>query len=459
MVILTLGAVGLLVYLILKGVNPVLSMLSIGIVVLIIMQYATQTSVLGDATTGIYFLDIFKYIYNQAIGMWTTMGATTAFILGYVGLMQFTKANDFFALTLATKLSKMKSKWVIYAGTMFLAMVIKWLGPNQVTVILILISTVYPVLLALKVNRLTAISVITICSGIGWGPATPITPMTFAFAGESMSAVDYFMNTELIYFVPMFIAIVLVFAITTPMWERKEAKKGLLYEANTTDIEQVDPKSFGLPGYYMLLPLMPIIMVILFGGIAFPSLKLDTGAIYFLAAVLVLILQFIRAKEKKVDQISEDMASFWKGFGDSITMIYPFVIGGMVFSAAIGMLGGVNILVDALGTGSSSQIGFMIIVYLATTLFVFLAGMGSGFMPVGAILGTYIVASGADASLIFSTFMLFAAIGNSTSLTAQGQLVAAGAAELNVVQISKRNIIPLLAGGVVAFVIGITIHM
>lgn len=385
------------------------------------------------------------------------MGVPVGFILGYVALMNGMKANDLFANALANKLRHFKNKWVIYVGTMLVAVIVKWVGNNQVGTTLLLIATIYPVLISLGTSRLTAISAITCCAGIGVGPATPIIPMMFGYAEMEVSPVYYFLHYELIYILPVLVVMIALFVITTPMWDKREAAQGKNYSGvDVEDQGDVDLKQYGIPMWYAVLPLFPLVLCILFGGTIFPSVSYDISSVYGFCLTVVVILEWIRLR--KVKSAVETLLMFCKGFGNSVADIYPFVIAGSLFSKALSTMGGITLLLDSISISAESSIGiFIIIAYVFGFILTFLGGMAASNFPMWAMLGQYCLATGAPAFTVFSTYFPAMSLANTLSITAQGTLVAAASSEVPITAIAKRNFIPLMGGFIVLLIFSIVL--
>lgn len=67
LIIATLALFGILIFFVIKGINPVFGMLLIGFAVLIPHQFITGVSILGEGATGNYIGDLFVYIRSLCV--------------------------------------------------------------------------------------------------------------------------------------------------------------------------------------------------------------------------------------------------------------------------------------------------------------------------------------------------------------------------------------------------------
>ena len=97
-VVLTLALVVLLVWGIMKKLNPAFLLITLSVITLGGIQIFTGESVLGEATTGSLFIDLFEMIVNTAGSQLSRNVLLVMTVMGYVMICEKVNATKYFAL-------------------------------------------------------------------------------------------------------------------------------------------------------------------------------------------------------------------------------------------------------------------------------------------------------------------------------------------------------------------------
>lgn len=442
LIIASFVMMGSLVYLLIKGYNPVLCLMLLGFVAIVIMQYVNRASIIGEATSGNYLLDVFTHLRNVFISQFTSVGINVMVVLGYVKLLDHIKANDLFAVLLGSTVKNLKSKYVILTITLLIGVIVKWIIPSAITTFLLLLATVYPVLRALGISKLTAISALTVTTTWPLGPNQFFTGMIFGtFTDVEFTAPEFFLQQELLFIGPTLVITVIAFILSTKYFEKKEKAAGLAEDESEIAIEKLIPESFGIPMFYASLPIIPLVIVLLFSGTIIPGLRIDVVPAYLMCLLFVVFVNFVRNKSLKI--AGDDLAIFFKGMGDSFGNFVCLVIAGAFFADGFAQVGGMAIMMNMLIAPGASAIPMLIIGCVASFVVGALSGnIAVGFFSVGALFGTFITATGADPFFMFAPFVTVSAAGTMLSVASISVLVPAKEAGVPPTRLIKRNAVP-----------------
>lgn len=239
---------GLLIFLLLKKYNPVFSLMAIGALSILIMQFVNGTSILGEAESGSFVLDTFIYMRGLFISQFINVGINIMMVMGYVHYMNHLKANYLFAVFLGSAVKRFRSKFVILSVTLVIGILIKWVIPSAVTTFLLMFATVYPVLRALGISKITAISALTVTTTFPLGPNQFFTGwMHGAFTGVDFAAPDFFLQQEIFYMIPTTIITIITFIFATKFFEKREKAQRIAEDEITAKVNEIDPATYGLP--------------------------------------------------------------------------------------------------------------------------------------------------------------------------------------------------------------------
>lgn len=446
-VVITILLFVVLILMLMKRLNASFCMLFVGVVGLLIYMGLSGTSVL-ETSTGNFFFDAFSYFQNSMVTSFTQTGITLITVLGYVSFMNALKASDMFAMTVAKPISKIRSKYVIIVLAMLVCCVIKWVIPSAVTAFLMAYACIYPILRHCGIRRITAICAITVSLAWSLGPGQPFTAMVYGtFAPEvSISAPEYFLNVELKYFIPVFIVCAVSFILTTKYFEKREDAKP--YEYATPDEVSdalIDTKTLGIPGWYGLLPIIPLVLVIIFGGTFFP-IRVGVVPIYLMFGIFVIIIECIR--KKSVAAAIDSYQLILDGMGESWARYAAMAWAGAVFADAVGKLGGLDILMKMFISPDLSVQVLLIVGGVAVFIVTALTGQPNlgifGLTPVIVAAATII---NADLYYVLLPVAAAATGSNILSVAAPVALVSAEKGGIPVTTYIVRQAIPCICSG------------
>lgn len=446
MIIATIVMFVVLVFLLMKRLQPQFCLIIVGLVAILAMYFINGVSGL-EKPTGSLFFDGFAYLQNSLVSSFTSTGITLIVVLGYVAFMNVLKASDIFAITVAKVVTKIKSKYVILVLALLIGCVIKWVIPSAVTAFLMMYATIYPVLRRCGIRRITAICAITISMAWSMGPGQPFTGMLYgAFAPEvGMTAPDFFVGYELKYFVPTFIVCAVVFLITTRIFEAREDKHPVEYltpdEVGEADF---DIKSFGIPGWYGLLPIVPLVLVILLGGQVIPGVRVGVVPVYLFFSILVVFIECIR--QKSLAKGFQSFETVMDGMGESFARYATVAWAGVVFADGLTAVGGLDLLASMFVAPDIAAPVLLIIGGLL--VFVITALTGQVMLGLFGLCPAIVAAAGiigADVSYILTPICAAATGSNILSVAAAVTLVAAEKAGIPVTSYIVRQAAPCFA--------------
>lgn len=446
-VLITVALFAVLVLMLMKRLNATFSMLFVGVIGLLFFTALTGESVM-EKSTGNLFLDAFAYFQNSMVNSFTMTGITLIVVLGYVEYMNELKASDMFAMTCAKVITKIKSKYVIMVLAMLVCCVIKWVIPSAVTSFLMCYACIYPILRHCGIRRVTAICTITISLAWSIGPGAPFIGMIYGtFAPDiDISAPTYFLNVELKYFIPVFVVCAISFILTTKFFEAREDKKPYVFDS-PDDVGEalIDTKTLGIPGWYGLLPIIPLVLVILLGGTFFP-IKMGVVPIYLMFGMIVIIIECIR--KKTIRAAVDNYQLILDGMGTSWGRYAAMAWGGAVFADAIDKLGGLEMIMTALITPDFAPQALLIIGGIAVFIITALTGQPNlgifGLTPVILAAATVI---NADVYYVLLPIAACATGSNILSVAAPVALVSAEKGGIPVTSYIVRQAIPCICSG------------
>lgn len=437
-IVLTLILIAALIYALQKNMNAAVTLTALGLFGIFVGAIINKTTPLAK-TTGSLFIDVFKWFSDTGVFNSISTAAVIIAVYAYVFYMDHLKASTLFALIAAKPVSKIKNKNLLIFAAFVLTNVLLLVIPSGSGRIALLIGVLYPILQVCGVSKATAAVGIFIGTMLSWGPTNTLLTVFNSYAGTKFDPTQYFLNVQWPWDIASTLLIGIIFIFTSKYFDKKENATSAQAE-----YKDIDPKSLGIPQWYALLPIIPLIIVILFSGIIKALPVLNIPQVEFMCFIIVFVILFLVTKDK--NKVTEDAAKMYAGAGVALGNIVSLVIGGVVFGKGISMLQGINVLLKPfLSAGANVNITLFILVTGIIGLVIGAVGCSS-FIPM-AILGPVYVqvfaAAGANPDAIVlvgvAAWTMTMGLAPATALIA----LASTGSGVPIKTIWKRSAIPL----------------
>jgi len=444
-IILTVALLALMVFLLNKKFSPAMCMLGLAVITLLIYTAISGNSVLGDASIGNRFLDVFELIYTTAANSFKKNVLIVMSIMGYVAYMNYLKASDMFAIVVSSPIQKFKSPYIaLVFGALFTA-ILKIVIPSSVGAMALTLGTVYPIMKKCKNTIPASAAAIVVGASFVWGPADANTLITFSAAGLNdvdltMVFTNYHIPMFLAFFVP---AIVLLFFINKYFDKKETADGTMVYQEDTT---ASDPNSLGIPKWFAILPLLPLIFAIVFSNLVIKGYNFSLVGSAFLSLFIALICAICTKKNSVVEEIN-NTSKFFLGTGDYAGKSGWMIVAGSIYGTAVTAVGGVTVLVNLLSSGDASPLAFFIPLMLIGFIMGALVMQSAPQTTFAPLIAQYVsTLPGASVVPLCQLLTESASIGAQFYPASSGILLLSSTTEVPIFQIYKRAFVPVFIG-------------
>lgn len=429
-------------YYVLRAYNPIFVLLLSGMLVLVVAYFihGAQVPLPRDHTSQGVLLDVYKFLAHTFAKTLSEVGLIIMSVAGFAAYMKHINASSKLAFIANAPLSKIKNKYLILSGTFVVGMCLKIVISSYTGLILLLLASIYPVLIALGIRPLTAVSVLSLIA-LDYGPKDGNTINMAKMVGEPDNVVGLFLHYQLW----SVLAYVVVIALVIPLYYAYMDKRDSRHDS-TQEVESSEITNPQCPFFYIFLPWLPIVLLF---GTYFADIKLDVVSANFIAISLCFVLEFARHGDGR--RVSEDILVVLKAMSEIFVSVVSVIIAASVFAEGVKALGGLDVIVGYLA-GMGHIAVLLCIIVLSALVFGITIIMGSGIAAFSA-LGN--IAAGLAPQLAIKPIILVlpleiaSCLGRAASPIAGGILALAGFAKLEPMAIIKRTLPLLLLGMVV----------
>lgn len=435
-ILFTLVAITATGYYVLKAYNPVFVLLCIGILSLFIgaLFFHTPIPLAQSFHTQNIFLDIYKFVattFSKTLG---DVGLIIMSVAGFAAYMKHIHASSKLAFLANAPLSKIKNKYLILSGTFLVGMSLKIVISSYTGLLLLLLASIYPVLIALKIRPITAVSVLSLIA-LDYGPKDANSINLAKMVGLGDNVIGMFLHYQIWSVLAYIVVIVLIIPFYYAYMDKKDNAKGIVDSVQTQEI-----KNPACPTFYIFLPWLPIVFLFV---AYFMGVKLDVVSANFIAISLCFLLEFIRHRNGK--QLSQDIVIVLKAMAEIFVSVVSIIIAASVFAEGVKALGGLDIIVQSM-QGLGTMAVFICIALLSFLVFGITIIMGSGiaaFNALGTLAADIAPKLGIKAIALVLPLEIASCLGRAASPIAGGILALAAFANLKPTAIIKRTL-PLL---------------
>ncbi|MBK5143416.1 C4-dicarboxylate transporter DcuC [Budviciaceae bacterium BWR-B9] len=440
-IIIALLVIVVVARLILKGYKAEPVLLAAGL----LLMFCTLVTGWGELlpksvkSTGISWFDPFevtKWLFSTRAA---DLGLMIMALMGFAHYMDHIGANDAVVRVATRPLRKLRSPYILLFFSYLLASVLQLAIPSATGLAVLLMGTMFPIMLGLGLSSASAAGVIATSLGIAYTP-TAIDAIRGSQAA-GMEVVQYVLN----YQGPAAVATVLVVGTTHVFWQRYcDSKQGLV--ANLPNVEEQAGKS--APGFYALLPMLPIIMAVGFSPIFVSGVKLHVVTIVLIAMFICMIIELLRLRDFK--QVSAGFNKFLGGMGSAFANVVGLLVAAGAFAHGIMSIGAIDqmiLMAEAVGLPPFAMAIVFAIVTLAAAII-----MGSGNAPFLAfveLIPKIAESMGASATAMILPMQQASHMGRAMSPVSGVVIAVASGAKLQPFEVVKRTSVPLLVGLVV----------
>lgn len=454
-------AVGILVYMLLKKNDIKMTLLFLGIILMYIAILMGQ-KVAVTATTGSTWLNPFQAIVDQFTNTLIGPGFVILILGGYSAYMNHIGANQVTVHALTKPIAKISSVYILIPIVFLIGNLLSLVIPSASNLAIILLATLYPVLRAAGMSRLSAAAIIGTSATI---VPTPLGADSVAIASQlHISVTDYVFRSHAIVSIPTLLAIALVHYF----WQKHEDKKHpeeLSYDDELSlnegkkNSESVSVEYRGFKAFvYGVLPLLPIIlllMVFFMNIVAGTKLNISVQVVSLISFFVAVFVEFISKRQFK--HVLGETSYFFNGMG-SVMSIVALLVSAQVFVQGLTSIGIISLVQDSMQQMSGAGIALPIIMVLFTAVIVLLSGSGTALLfAMIPLIIPLAKAAGIDAVALAVPMQLAGNLFRAVSPVAAVVLIVAGTTKLSPVQIVKRTSIPMIFGVIMMLVMSIFI--
>lgn len=436
--ILTILVFVAVVFLINKKVNPSAVLMLVSVSCLLLYTLISGQSLLGEKTTGYLIIDWLEYIVNTTVRLFSGVFLIPMLLFGYIKYMDYMGATDMFTYTMSKPLQYIKNKYVLAAIMIIIGMLIKTVIAGGPIFMALAVGTMFPLLRAKGFSRLSSATIVGIISSSSWSPTANVTVLSVSLAGLSDPA-SFFLQYGPISTACMTVAMIIAFIVTDPIYSRKEGNGN---EALDSVVEIKRPEA---PAAFAILPILPLVFMLVFSNMVLAKYAMSSNAAIFLSFFIAFLFNMFKFRKNPVEGLN-GIKAFLEGCSNFLIMGFMLLLGGTMLANLMSVLGGIDFL-----TGVMSNAGGLVLMVIVGSVIGMLCTAGCAsvtsmaniFVPFFTSVSNL---TGADLGTLVQLSNQATCLGMNLTPASSPLLILCAGADVKVMDLIKRLLIPTLAG-------------
>ena len=450
-VLIALLVIVLVARLILKGYKAEPVLFAAGLILMILTLVFGWGAILpkGLKTTGITFFDTFEVMRDLFSTRAADLGLMIMALMGFAHYMDHIGANKAVVRIATRPLKSLRSPYILLFFSFLLASVLQLAIPSATGLAVLLMGTMFPIMIGLGLSPASAAGVIATSLGVAYTPMAVDAIRASDAVGMGKDVVGY----VIAYQGPAAIATVLAVGIAHVFWQRHcDRKLGIVAELGR---EETSHEEHGAPGFYALLPILPIIMAIAFSKLFVKNINLDVVTIVLICMFFCMLVETLRTRDFK--QVCTGFNEFLKGMGSAFTGVVGLLVAAGVFAHGIKTIGAIEQLIQMAQHVGLPPFAMAIVFAIVTLAAAVIMGSGNApFLAFVELIPQIAHSMGVNPVGMILPMQQASHMGRAMSPVSGVVIAVSSGAKLSPFDVVKRTAIPLLVGLVVhTLIIGI----
>lgn len=449
-ILLTLAAVGMVAWFVVKGYYPQTVLLFVGLLTLAFACFMGISPIDAKQSTKFLGFDIVEVVSQLMSSRLAGLGLNIMIIGGFAAYMERIGASKALVKLCVKPLQAVRSPYLLLALTYVVGQFIALFINSAVGLGLLLMASVYPLLITLGVTRVAAASVIATTCCLDLGPSS-----SNAMRAAELVKVDiitYFVQGQ----VPVAICTMAAVAILHFFVQRWFDKRDIASGRWTLEASSPDDVSKALedagPGHYSILPMVPLALLIIFSPMVVKGIKLSLVTAILISIVLAIVVDLLT--RRKLKQCLDSTKSIFEGMGKVFASTVSLIICAETFAAGLTKTGGIATMLKAAAGLEGAGLPIMLAVMMGIMILAsVITGSGNAaFFAFSPLLPDAAASVGIKTLPLAMPVQLSAGLARTMSPIAGVIIAVSGIAEVSPFDIVRRTT-PVMIGGLIVTVI------
>lgn len=418
----------------------------------VIMDFGTVLP--SGKSTGMWSFDLFELIRTLFSSRLAGLGLNIMAVGGFARYMDHIGASNALVHLTIKPLMKLKSPYIVMSACWVLGMFLGLAINSASGLAMLLMVTMFPILVALGVSRISATAAIATTLCLDWSPSDTGTILAAEISGYD--PVIYWHTFQIPIACLVIPAVAVAHYFTQKIMDKRDGHIVKAVDSSTVQVhaDTADEKKAleeHPPAFFAILPVIPLALILIFSPLCIPSVEMNIIMAMFIGTTIGMFAQLFRTRDPK--RVCEEIQVFFDGMGRQLANVITIIIAGEFFARGLTVTGSIDAMIQGAqhtGFGASGLTLVMIGIIAACAVI-----MGSGNAPFFAfanLVPDIAAKTGVEAAFMIMPMHLIASSARAISPITGVIIVASGMAGISPFDLVKRTAIPMIVSCVLIVV-------
>ena len=391
-------------------------------------------------STGWKGFDVLAVVRDSLVTQMSGIGLIIMISAAFADYMEHVGATAAMVRLCIRPLRLIKAPYVVLAWGYILGQWLHVAIPSAAGLAMLLLVTFFPMMVSLGVSKPAAAAMIALCSFMDLGPAVGTANLAAKTAG--LPPAIYFVQYQLPVAVWVMAVVAILLFLSARLFDSRSEACGPSAQSDAAAGEGLRSDT---PGFYALLPLVPIGLILVFSPLVVSEVSIDVVTAMVLGSVVGLVCEL--SVRRDVKAVLKGFQIFFNGVGSSFAGVVSLLVCADVFARGLEALGTIDYLIDTVRNAGFGVNMMAVVMTLIVAVTAVITGSGvaaffafSGLAP--GIAGKF----GVGAVTMLVPMQLVAGMGRAISPVSGVIIAVSKAGECSPFEIVRRTVIPSIGG-------------
>ncbi len=390
-------------------------------------------------------MDPLKQIELDFIKQFSRAGIIIMVLFGFSAYMSHIGANDVAVKIMSKPIAKIRSPYILVPIVFWIGSLLSLIIPSAASLAVILMATLYPILRVANMSSLSAAGVI----------ATTATIVPTPLGGDNVVAAKILGFEHVVDYVTLHHAVIslpvlAIIGIAHYFWQKYMDKRQGAAAFTDVDESKLATNSQLPPAYYALFPLIPLLLIVVF-GLFFRQIKIGLVEITLFSFALAFIVELIRKGDLREQMKNSSL--FFTGMGQGFSQVVVLIVAASTLVAGLTAIGAIGTVASLVKEVNNAGIGLMFIFSGLTALITLISGSGNAvFYSFIELIPSIATQAHVDPVMIALPMQLTSNLIRAMSPVSAVVIIVASVVKVSPIEVVKRTSVPLLAGFVATLI-------
>ena len=459
-IFLVVASVILAAYLVIKRYYAPWALLMVGLLLLICVSIISGAPLItGKKATHSAVFDIVQVFTNLLQSRTAGIGMNIICVGGFAYYMDKIGATKALVNICIKPLSYIHAPYLLLGLAYLVGQLLNVFIPSAVGLGMLLMVTIYPLLVAVGVSRLSAAAVVATASCLDLGPASGNSLLAAEIS--NLHVMEFFIENQLPVGIVTAVVIAAGHVVLGKFFDKRDLASGRLtqddFKLRTEVKKEGAAAQPDAPIYYAILPILPVVLLFVFSKLVYAGIRLEVVTAILSCALVAFVVDLLTVRNLR--ECTHRTKAMFNGMGKIFSSTVLLIVCAEVFAEGLKRSGGIDTILQSVAQmQGAGGVTMLLAMFLIMTLAAFVTGSGNAaFFAFSPLLPQ------AAQSVAWSTVtmavpvQLASGIARSMSPIAGVVMAVSGIAEVSPFELVRRTIPVMVFALIATFLVSIII--